>query len=251
MATNNDTNVFFGALGNPSRKTKKAFRIFLSIFVFTGLSLGLCFLRYNVPLAPDFLSGDFSVLPELIASIAYGPIIGGVVCLLKFALHIVIVPTAWISDIANLLVEEAFIITASLFYYKKKLHKKKKDKKGKTRQFRRKRIIIGSLIGIIPALIIQFFMNKDFVFPWLEKQYGQYGYMKADVIQKYASSLESISKHLPEAIASALPKITEIWQGILFFNIPFTLVKLIIAMLITALIYPVISPYLHFRKKAK
>ena len=251
MSTNHDTNVFFGAWEKTSRKTKKAFRIFLSIFVFTGLSLGLCFLRFNMPLAPDFLSGDFSVLPELIAAIAYGPIIGGAVCLLKFVLHIVIVPTAWISDIANLFVEEAFIITASVFYYKKQFHKKERNKQGKKRQYRRKRIIIGSLLGIIPALIIQFITNYYFVFPMLEKYYGQYGYTQADILQKYASSLDAISKHLPQAIASALPKITEIWQGILFFNLPFTLVKLIIAMLITALIYPIISPYLHFRKKTK
>ena len=251
MALNHDTNVFYGAWEKTSRKTKKAIRIFLSIFIFTALSLGLCFLRFNMPLAPDFLSGDFSVLPELIASIAYGPIIGGVVCLLKFALHIIIVPTAWISDIANFFVEEAFILTASVFYLKKHFHRKKKNKNGKTRQFRRKRIIIGSLIGIIPALIIQFITNYYFVFPMLEKYYGQYGYTQADILQKYASSLDAISKHLPQAIASALPKITEIWQGILFFNIPFTLVKLIIAMLVTALIYPIISPYLHFRKKTK
>ena len=94
-------------------------------------------------------------------------------------------------------------------------------------------------------------MNKDFVFPKLDWNYRYNGYSTAEIIEKYASSLDAISKHLPEAIASALPKITEIWQGILFFNLPFTFVKLIIAMLITDLIYPIISPYLHFRKKAK
>ena len=138
MALNHDTNVFYGAWEKTSRKTKKAIRIFISIFLFTALSLGLCFLRFNMPLAPDFLSGDFSVLPELIAAIAYGPIIGGVVCLLKFAIHMTIVPTAWISDIANLFVEEAFIITASVFYLKKHFHKKRKKQAGQKKAVQKK-----------------------------------------------------------------------------------------------------------------
>ena len=243
MAQNHDTNVFYGAWEKTSRKKKKAIRIFLSIFIFTGLSLGLCFLRFNVPFAPDFLSGDFSVLPELIAAIAYGPIIGSVVCLLKFALHIVILPTAAITDVSNCLTELAFLLTASVFYYKKQFHKKERNKQGKKRQYRRKRIIIGSLLGIIPALIIQFVTNYYFVFPMLEKYYGQYGYMQADILQKYATSFAAISENLP--------KITKLWQGIIAFNLPMTLVKLLIVTIAVALIYPIISPYLHFRKKTK
>ena len=249
MSEKKKTNAYFGSRGNPNRRDKKSFRIFLSIFIFTGVSLGFCFLRFHMPFAPDFIKFDISVFFELLAAIAYGPLIGGIICLLNFALHIVIVPEAFMSDLANFFVEETFILIASVYYYR--TDARKKDKDGKTRRYRRKRIIIGSLLGIIPVPVIQFIGNKNHVFPWLSKHYAQYGYSEAEIIQKYASSIEEISRHLPKALASALPNITEMWQGILFFNVPTTFLKLLVISFITALIYPHISPYLHFRKKAK
>jgi riboflavin transporter FmnP len=246
MAGNQNTNVFIGAYDNSEFRKVKAFRMFLSIIVFTGLSLGLHFLRYKTPWGPSFITVDFSVFTEFVAAIAYGPIIGTVVCLLKFILVAVIKPASIASDIANFLVEAAFIITASLFYYKKNFRNSDNEKDGTVRLFRRRRIIIGSLIGIIPALIVQFITNLFIVFPLLERFYASYGYTKEEFLKQYQLAVDVLTEHSPGLLGKVLPEITDLWQGVLLFNLPATFMKLLAVSLITALIYPAISPFLHF-----
>ena len=43
----------------------------------------LMFLSFSIPLVPSFLKMDFSELPALIASFAFGPVSGAAVCLVK------------------------------------------------------------------------------------------------------------------------------------------------------------------------
>ena len=155
-----------------------------------------------------------------------------------------------ISCISNFVIETAFIVTASVYYYKKK-YKNAEREGGEVRQYRRKRIITGSFLGIVPALIIQAFSSYFFVFPMLERLYGSKGYTKAFFIQDYQNAVDAISQRFPGLFGKILPEMTNLWQGILIFNTPATFLKFLSVALITALIYPVISPYLHFNLRAR
>lgn len=219
-----------------NRKYKHKMRIALSIILFTAISFVLCYFHFGLPFLPSFITIEFSALPEFIASIAYGPIIGAIVCLLKTAIHITVVDSAIISDTASLFVELAFIVIAGAYYHYTVFGKGKNKKT----IHRRKTIIKGGFIGMLPALIIQFLAANFFVFPMLDKHYGKVGYSFADVLIGYNDAFHKISPDLPELKA--------IWQGILAFNIPISFIKLTLVILITALIYPVVSPYLHFKK---
>ena len=215
-----------------NRKARHVTRLTLSTIVFTAISFVMCYFHFKIPFLPSFITIEFSVFPEFIASIAYGPIIGATVCLLKTAIHIIVVDSAIISDTASLFVELAFIVIAGV-YYRKKIYVKAKT-------HRRTAIIKGGFLGLLPALIIQFLAANFFVFPMLDKHYGKVGYSFEDMLLGYNAALHKLFPSLPELKA--------IWQGILVFNIPITFIKLTIVILITALIYPIVSPYLHFKK---
>ena len=107
---NKDTNVFDRDSTSVNRKDKHTTRVAISIIAFTAISFVMRYFSLKIPFMPSFISIEFSVFPELIATIAYGPIIGATVCLLKTAIHIGIVETALISDISSLLVEILFFL---------------------------------------------------------------------------------------------------------------------------------------------
>ena len=236
---NKDTDVFKRDSLTVKRKEKGTVRMAISIIVFTALSFALCYFRFSIPHFPKFLTIDFSAFTELLAAIAYGPIIAGVICILKTALHMALVKGAVISDTAMLLVELVFVLIAGYYYHKTVFSKKHKNQKHKIH--RRKVIIKGGFMGMLPALIIQFVLADSFVFPMLYKYYRNVGYSYKDVLFEYNSSLHNF---FPD-----FSQLTSIRRGILIFNIPTTFVKLTVITLLTAFIYPIISPYLHFRKK--
>ena len=245
---------------------KSVSRLIISIVVFTGLSFGMSYFRMKIPLAPSFIMVDFAAFFEFIAAIAYGPVISVIICFLKSLLGALIESNNAYSVAANFFVEAVFVGIAGFYYQRNVVKKKPNTAKSNSRvrtdyikeadkaesiKKRRKGIFIGSLIGMPVSVIIQFFATVYFVFPTLEKLYSNYGYTRESIIENYADSAAAIASHLPKGIASIIPEITEIWQGTLMFNVPISIVKLLFITLLTMLIYPYISPYLHYRKKPK
>ena len=87
-----------------------------SLAFLTALSVLLYFLRFRVPLLSDMFSLEFSAFPELIASLAYGPLYGVAVCLIKNAIHISVHPNYLITDIADFIIESVFVGVAGMLY---------------------------------------------------------------------------------------------------------------------------------------
>ncbi|MBE6741275.1 MAG: ECF transporter S component [Ruminococcaceae bacterium] len=225
-------------------------RIILSTIALTAFAILLRFFPLQLPGIPSIFAVDFSVFPELLASIAYGPVIGIIVCLLKSVIHTAISNNSFAPDISNFLINGVFVATAGLFYINSVAKSGKAEAKEISYAKRGKLVFISSMFAMIPSLIVQFFITNYYVFPALAKEYPQY-YSHEIVFSSYVTTLAVIRDHLPEALQGLVVKISEIWQGIILINFPITFLKTLIITIIISLAYPVMSPYMHFRKESK
>ncbi len=170
----------------------------------------LMFLEFGLPIMPSFIKFDFSELPALIASFAYGPVYGILVCFLKNALHLLVTSTAGVGELANFLMGIFFVVPAGLIYRYRK---------------NRASALVGSLVGAITMGVACVAINYFLVYPI----YYQIMIPEPVILSAY------------QAI---LPGVDSIWKSLLIFNLPFTTVKGLIDALICFLIYKKLSPIL-------
>ena len=84
----------------------------------------LMFIELSVPIMPAFIKLDFSELPALLASFAYGPLAGATVCLIKNVIHVFIGgTTAGVGELSNFLMGVMYVVPAGLIYQKMKSRK--------------------------------------------------------------------------------------------------------------------------------
>jgi riboflavin transporter FmnP len=155
-------------------------------------------------------------LPALIAAFAMGPVSGVCVCLIKNLLHLTITSTGGIGELCNFLLGASFVLPAGLIYN----HKKTK-----------KTAIIGGLVGAVIMGAMSFPVNLFITYPVYQKLY-------------FNGAVEPIIG-MYQAI---LPQVKQLWQCLVVFNAPFTLVKGLLSVLITLFIYKPLSPILHGRQ---
>ncbi len=177
--------------------------------IMAALAAVMMFLEFSVPIMPWFLKFDFSELPALITSFAFGPLWGVLVCLIKNLVKLFNTQTAGIGELANFILGAVFVFISGTVY------KKNKSKKS---------AVIGTVIGAVAMAAISFPVNYYVVYPVYEK----------------FMSLEDIIK----AYNDILPSIKNLAQSLIIFNIPFTLAKGMINAVITFIIYKKISPVL-------
>lgn len=167
-------------------------------------------IELSVPIMPVFIKLDFSELPALIASFAYGPVYGVAVCFIKNALHLFITNTAGVGELANFLMGAFFVVPAGLIYNKFKS---------------RKGALIGSLVGAAVMGVACVFINYFITYPIY-----------------YAILMpEKVILSLYQAI---LPSVDSILKSLLIFNLPFTFVKGILVSIICFVTYKKLSPIL-------
>jgi len=170
----------------------------------------LMVIELSVPIMPVFIKLDFSELPALIASFAYGPIYGAAVCLIKNLLHLFVTNTAGVGELANFLMGIFFVIPAGLIYSKIK---------------NRKGALIGSVVGAAVMGVACVFINYFITYP----------------IYYNLLMPESVILSMYQAI---LPSVDSILKSLLIFNLPFTFAKGIIVSIICFLVYKKLSPIL-------
>ena len=127
-------------------------------------------------------------------------------------LHCTVTQSFTVGELSNFILGAVFTATAGLIY------KKNKSKKG---------AIIGAVVGSVVMGIVSFPSNLFIVYP----AYTKFMPMEA-IIGAYSELLPSVGK---------------LWQALLIFNVPFTIVKGLISTLITVLIYKRLSPVLKGR----
>ncbi len=169
----------------------------------------LMFLSFNVPLMPSFIKLDFSELPALIASFAFGPVCGVTVCLVKNLVNLLFTTTGGVGELSNFLLGACFVLPAGLIY---KLHKGRRS------------ALIGSLIGAAAMSVVSVFSNYFVVYPIYT------AFMPMETILGMYRAIN--------------PNVQTLWDALIWFNMPFTFVKGLCSVAIAFVIYKPLSPIL-------
>lgn len=196
-------------------KQTKNTRKLAGIAMLSAVGFILMFIELSVPIMPAFIKLDFSELPALLASFAYGPMAGAAVCLIKNVIHIFIGgSTLGVGELSNFILGVLYVVPAGLIYQKMKS---------------RKGALIGSLVGCVVSAGLGLFTNYFLIYP----MYG-----------KFVLPLEAIL-----GMYQALnPNCETLFEALLTFNVPFTFAKELLTAAIAFLIYKKLSPILHGRR---
>ncbi len=207
--------MYVGAFLNPRHiskgvimKKSKA-RVLAICAMLSAVCVALQYLEISIPFVPEFIKLDFSDLPALIGSFSLGPVAGIAICLVKNVIKMLATYSAGAGELCNFILGAAFVGIAGLIYKRKK---------------NIKHAILGIFAGAIISAIVSFPANYFITYPFyttfmpLESIMGMYRLLN--------------------------PKVETLAQALLWFNLPFTLFKNLLAGGICMLIYKRISPIL-------
>lgn len=186
----------------------------------SAVAFVLMFIDFPIPLLPSFIKMDISDLPALLGAFALGPAYGVVIELAKNLLYILFKGTssAFVGQLSNFLLGSVFVLTAGLIY------KVKKNRAG---------AIAASVVGAVLMGLICIPINYFLVYPAYVVCYG----MPLDtIIGMYEAILPAIA---------SVPTGDALLNCLVVFNLPFTICKGLIDVLICFLIYKPLSPILH------
>ena len=175
----------------------------------SAIAFVLMFLEFSVPFMPEFIKLDLSELPALIGTFAMGPVSGVVICLIKNLLHLFMSTTGGVGELSNFILGATFVLPAGLIY---------KKWKG------RKSAVIGALVGALLMALVSIVSNYFIVYP------VYYNFMPKEAILA--------------AYQTIFSGVDSILDCLIVFNAPFTFVKGLFSVVITLLIYKLISPFL-------
>lgn len=190
-----------------------------TIAILSAASAVLMFLEFPVGIAPSFLKLDFSELPALIASFAYGPFYGVLVCLIKNLINLPFSESMMVGELANFLIGVCFVVPAGLIY---RFHKTKKG------------AVIGSLTGALLMAVLSVPVNYYITYPIYAQLFAN-GDMSV-IVGMYTALYKGMD---------TLPK------ALIYCNMPFTFSKGLIDFILTLLIYKHISPLLKGKKTGR
>ena len=196
----------------------KSTRNLVAVGILGAIGAVLMILNFNIPtIMPSFIKLDFSELPAIIATFAYGPIGGIMVCLVKNLLNFILASnTGGAGELSNFILGCAYVIPAGLIY------KKNRTLKG---------AIISALVGSVTSGCVSFFSNYFLIYPL------------------FTLVLKCPMEAIVGMYTLIFPNITKLWQALLYFNVPFTFIKCMLTSVITFLVYKRISPLLRGKQK--
>ncbi len=108
-----------------NEKNKKILNYMTKIAIFSALSTILYFIpKFPLPfLFPAFLDIQFSNLPAILGGFAMGPVGGILILVIRTVIKLPFSSTAYVGELADLLIGVATVLTSSVIY---KTHKTKK-----------------------------------------------------------------------------------------------------------------------------
>lgn len=162
----------------------------------------------EIPSPVSFIALDFSDLPALIGSFAYGPVAGVIIELIKNIIHLAVSKSGYVGELSNFILGAVFTLTAGLIYQ----HNKTK-----------KSALIGGIIGALAMAIISYPSNLFVVYPFY------YNFMPKEAVL---------------GVYQELFRVKSIEMAILIYNVPFTFIKGLISVVISAFIYRPLRPFL-------
>ena len=194
---------------NSSKKINT--RMIAGCGVLIGVAVILQYIEFAIPVMPSFVKLDLSDLPEIIGAFAYGPLAGVIITVLKNVIHMLASQSGFVGELSNAILGSTFCLVAGLIY-----------KKNKTK----KSAIIGGIAGSIAMALISFPVNLYIIYPM------------------YITILNFPEEAIIGMYQVINPNVTMLSEALLWFNVPFTLVKGLIDVLLCTLIYKRISPIL-------
>ena len=184
----------------------------------TAIAFILQFIEFSIPLMPSFVKLDISDLPALLGTFSLGPVYGIAIELVKNLIHLPFGYSAGVGELSNFLLGATFALAAGLFY---KRHKS------------RKTALVGSIVGAIAMAVICLPINYFLVYPAYVTIFNM---PLEGIIGAYQEILGSIAQ---------IPTNNALFNCLLIFNVPFTLFKGALDVVICFLIYKPLSPLLH------
>ena len=181
-----------------------------STAMLAAVSTVLMFFSFSVPFMPSFIKMDLSELPALLASFTFGPMAGVSVCLVKNLINVFFTTTGGVGEVSNFLLGSMFVAPAGFIY------QKMRTKKG---------AMFASIVGAATMAGLSLLTNYYIVYPVYTN------IMPLEVIIGAYSAIN--------------PRVTDLWQALLWFNVPFTFIKGMVSVVITMLIYKPLSPILR------
>lgn len=191
---------------------KYTIRKFVLSAILGAMGFVLMLLEFPMPfIIPSFIKFDFSEIPAVIASFAYGPLYGILVCLLKNLLHLFVTSSMGVGELSNFILGAVFVGVAGLVY--KRIHT-------------RSGALIGTILGAFLMAVISIFTNYFVVYPAYVVIYG----MPMEAILGMYKAL--------------LPAANNLFKALVIFNLPFNFFKGLVDALVCFAVYKRISPIL-------
>ena len=174
------------------------------VAILSAISYILMFISLPIPgIFPDFLKIDISDVPAIFGGMSLGPVAGFIIVFIKNLFQAMTASTtAWIGEIANLLIGGSYVVIVSLIY------RHKKDIKG---------LLIGFILGIIAMIIVGCLTNYYMLLPFYAKV------MPMEAIISMGSIIN--------------PRITDLGSFVILMIAPFNLFKAVLISLITLPLY--------------
>ena len=133
---------------NQSKNLNKSIKIALLV------AIAVVLMYFDFPIIPIFpwLAIDLSEIPALMGGFAYGPVVGGVIVVLKVILRLFLkgTHTAGVGELANIIVGIALVVPAAWFYNRKKS---------------KKTAILGMILGAVVMQITGILANLYLLLP--------------------------------------------------------------------------------------
>lgn len=183
------------------------------IGMFSAIAAILMLIEIPVGFAPGFYKLDFSELPVLIGTYAFGPAAGIMIEFCKILLKLLFksTSTAFVGELANFAVGCSFILPASIIYLLKKS---------------KKTALAGCLTGTLIMTIFGTAFNAVYLLPKFSQLYG----MPLDAIIGMGTKIN--------------PYITNITSFVILAVAPLNLMKGMSVSVITLMTYKKLSPIL-------
>ena len=178
----------------------------------------LMYLEIAIPIMPSFIKFDFSDLPALLGAYALGPVGGVIIALIKNVLHLAVSQSMFVGELSNFILAAAFVIPAGIIYKSKKT---------------KKRALLGGITGIVIMGVVSVFSNYFIVYP------VYYNFMpKETIVEAYSVISRAVTGK----------EMSDILSCLIVFNVPFTMLKGAVSVLICMLTYKPLSQVLHVKQ---
>lgn len=127
--------------------------------MFSAIAMILHLFDFPLPFAPDFYKLDFSELPILVGTFAFGPAAGVMMEFVKILLKLLTkgTNTTFVGDLANFVVGCSFILPASVIYAFRK---------------NKKSAVFACIMGTLVMTVFGTAFNAVYLLPAFSKLYG-------------------------------------------------------------------------------